>query len=312
MRIYYTDVFELPLPDGHRFPMAKYRLLRQRVDDSDIRSGCKLLVPRAASDEQLKLVHAADYVRRVTQGKLTPLEIRRIGFPWSEQMVERSRRSTGASIDAAVSALRDRIALNLAGGTHHAFPDSGQGYCVFNDVAVACRVLQAEHGLQRVLIIDCDVHQGNGTAAIFHRDPDVYTFSMHCDKNYPFRKMQSTLDVELPVGTGDFDYLRQLDQALHRIEREFVPEFVFYVSGADPYEFDRLGQLKLTRQGLSQRDQRVFEFCQELQVPCVATMAGGYAPQLGDIIEIHFQTVVQAFKHFRNGVDCNWPTRGLG
>ncbi|HMO14114.1 MAG TPA: histone deacetylase [Pirellulaceae bacterium] len=296
MKIFYTDVFELPLPPGHRFPMAKYRLLRQRIEESDIRPHCHLIVPRAASNEELMLVHTQDYVTRVVSGQLSQLEQRRIGFPWSEAMVERSRRSVGASIDAGLAALQDGIGVNLAGGTHHAFAESGQGYCVFNDVCVAARVLQRETPVHRVLIVDCDVHQGNGTAAICQHDPSLFSFSMHCDKNFPFRKANSDLDIALPEGTSDAKYLDALERGLASVFRLFTPDICFYVSGADPFSDDRLGRLKLTKRGLAQRDSLVIESMNHYRIPVVVTMAGGYAKQIDDIVEIHFTTVSTALR----------------
>lgn len=289
VQLFYSDVFELPLPNGHRFPMAKYRLLRERFADHPPFS---LALPPATTDSQLGLAHAGEYIEKVKTGTLSPLEIRRIGFPWSPAMVERSRRSTGASVAAGRAALEEGVAANLAGGTHHAFADSGQGYCVFNDVCVAARVLQEEGRVRQVLVVDCDVHQGNGTAEIAKEDPSLFTFSMHCDRNYPFRKAESDFDLALPEGTGDQTYLAQLELALHQIEIACQPELVFYLAGADPFEHDRLGLLSLTKAGLRERDRLVFEFFERRGVPVAIAMAGGYAPQLKDIVDIHATTVL--------------------
>jgi len=291
MKLYYSDVFELPLPEKHRFPMAKYRLLRERVADSPLFNESDLIEAPSATDNQLCRVHQRGYVHRVVEGTLTKLEIRRIGFPWSAKMVERSRRSTGASIAAAASAFEDGISVNLAGGTHHAFAGSGQGYCVFNDVCVAARDLQSRGRCQQILVVDCDVHQGNGTASITQNDPSIFTFSIHCDKNYPFRKTASDLDIELPVGTEDDRYLQLLDVGLEECLKKSQPEFVFYVSGADPYEGDRLGLLALSKQGLSDRDDLVLSKCKEKGLPVAISMAGGYAPKIDDIVDIHFETI---------------------
>lgn len=293
MKIYYSDTFELPLPPGHRFPMSKYRLLRERVAASDVNE-LELLIPDAATDEQLALVHHPDYIRRVADGRLSDLEIRRIGFPWSPAMVERSRRSVGASINAGRSACVDGISVNLAGGTHHAFSDSGQGYCVFNDTAVAARVIQAEGLARRVLFIDLDVHQGNGTAAITQGDDTLFSFSIHCEKNYPFRKGTSDLDVELKQGTGDSEFLDCLERALHEVDLRFDADFVFYLAGADPFVGDRLGLLTLSKFGLEKRDRMVFEFCRQRNLPCAVSMSGGYAKNVDDIVDIHFNTVLAA------------------
>jgi acetoin utilization deacetylase AcuC-like enzyme len=250
VRCYYSDTFVLPLPEGHRFPMAKYSGLRERiVAEGIVRPADLHEAPRAAW-EDIRLVHTQAYTEAVEHGTLPPDAQRRIGFPWSPQMVERSRRSVGATLAAAQAAMSDGIAANLAGGTHHAFVDRGEGYCVFNDVAVAARVLQRDHDITRVAVVDCDVHQGNGTAAIFRGDPSVFTLSIHGAKNYPFRKEVSDLDIELDDGTGDDVYLTQLAQSLDVVFAQ-RPQVVFYLAGADPYEGDRLGRLKLTIAGLA-------------------------------------------------------------
>ncbi|MFO0261656.1 MAG: histone deacetylase [Planctomycetota bacterium] len=300
MDLYYSDIFELPLPPGHRFPMAKYRLLRERLAASDWTGNCRFLIPEAASDEQLALAHSAEYIRRASSGELSDVEQRRIGFPWSERMIERSRRSSGASIGAAGSALRDGVAVNLAGGTHHANWDGGQGYCVFNDVCVAARVLQLEGAIQRALFVDCDVHQGNGTAAIAAGDPTLYSFSIHCVKNYPFRKATSDLDIDLAPGTGDGEYLEELERALRKIDLVFEPDLVFFLAGADPFEHDRLGHLRLSKSGLRQRDQLVLDFYRERRIPIAISMAGGYAPDVNDIVDIHYGTIETAWRSWNS------------
>ncbi len=300
MDLYYTDIFELPLPVGHRFPMAKYRLLRERVAQSNLAEAVQFLIPAAATNAQLELAHSADYIRRVCQGELAEVEQRRIGFPWSERMIERSRRSTGASIGAGTSALRDGLSVNLAGGTHHATWDAGQGYCVFNDVCVAARCLQVDGLIERALFVDCDVHQGNGTAAIAAGDPTLFSFSIHCIKNYPFRKATSDLDIDLPEGTGDAAYLEALEQGLRKVDLQFDPQIVFYLAGADPFEHDRLGHLRLTKSGLQQRDRLVLEFYRHRGIPVAISMAGGYAPELADIVDIHFATIEIAWQQLHS------------
>ena len=303
MDIFYSDIFELPLPDKHRFPMSKYRRLRERIVASDAFKCAHLKVPKPATDQQLSLVHNEDYLRRVIEGHLSALELRRIGFPWSKGLVERSRRSVGASIAAGRSATQSGIAVNLAGGTHHAFSDAGQGYCVFNDVMVAARVLQRESAIENVLVIDLDVHQGNGTASIAREDEHVFAFSIHCQKNYPFRKTNGDLDVGLPEATGDSEYLDSLNKSLEQIQKRFRPDLVFYLAGADPFEGDRLGLLNLTKSGLRLRDQIVIDFCQHVDSPLAIAMAGGYANDVEDIVDIHFETVLMAMKsaEFRPG-----------
>jgi acetoin utilization deacetylase AcuC-like enzyme len=280
--------------------MAKYRLLRERLAASDWTGNCRFLIPEAAWDEQLALAHSAEYIRRASSGELSDVEQRRIGFPWSERMIERSRRSSGASIGAARSALRDGVAVNLAGGTHHANWDGGQGYCVFNDVCVAARVLQLEGAIQRALFVDCDVHQGNGTAAIAAGDPTLYSFSIHCVKNYPFRKATSDLDIDLAPGTGDGEYLEELERALRKIDLVFEPDLVFFLAGADPFEHDRLGHLRLSKSGLRQRDQLVLDFYRERRIPIAISMAGGYAPDVNDIVDIHYGTIETAWRSWNS------------
>ncbi len=304
VRLYYTDHFELPLPDGHRFPMDKYRLLRRRVARSDDHMHDALLVPPAASDDQLRLCHTAAYIEAVAGGGLSPAEIRRIGFPWSPKLVERSRRSTGATIAAARAALVDGIAANLAGGTHHAFADAGEGYCVFNDSAVAIRALQAEGLIQRACVIDLDVHQGNGTAAILAEDSTAVTISIHGVKNFPLRKMPSDLDISLPDRVGDQAYLAAVQQALEFSEqseqRNGRFDLAILLAGADPYVDDRLGRLSLSKQGLLRRDQMVMKWCRNRKIPLAVSMAGGYAPNIDDIVDIHAATLLSASQLYRS------------
>jgi len=304
MQAYYSDHFSLPLPQGHRFPMGKYRLLRQRLD---AQADLKLVEAPAATDGELALAHTPDYVRAVVQGALSTAQQREIGFPWSPAMVERSRRSVGATIAAARAALEHGVAANLAGGTHHASADKGAGYCVFNDVAVAARLMQAEwqrarRRLLRVAVIDLDVHQGNGTALIFRADPSVFTLSMHGAKNFPFRKERSDLDVELPDGCRDEQYLLALDQALTELWRcheDAPPGLAFYVAGADPYEGDRLGRLKLSAAGLLERDRRVLAALRARRIPVAISMGGGYGHVIADTVEVQFGTITEALASWR-------------
>lgn len=291
MRIYYTDQFVLPLPGGHRFPMAKYSMLRERVEAAGLSGGEPLRVPHAATDEEILRVHDPDYVRRVISGRLSEAEIRRIGFPWTPQMVERSRRSAGATIEACRAALEEGVAVSLAGGTHHAFRDRGAGYCVFNDTAIAALAMQAEGRVHRVLAIDCDVHQGDGTAAIFADDPSVFTFSIHCARNFPLHKQPSDLDIELADATGDAEYLAALEGGLCRALSAAQAGLAIYLAGADPFADDRLGRLALTKRGLAARDRLVLELCRDAGVAVAVTMAGGYARHIADTVDIHFCTV---------------------
>ena len=271
--------------------MAKYSGLRQRIIADGIVAADDLREAPAASWDDLRLVHTAGYVDAVASGTVARDIQRRIGFPWSSEMVERSRRSVGATIAAARAALDEGVAANLAGGTHHSFADRGEGFCVFNDVAVAARVLQRDGDARRIAIIDLDVHQGNGTAAIFTGDDSVFTFSMHGEKNFPFRKETSDLDVALPDGTGDSEYLELLRDHLDAVLNHQQPDFVFYLAGADPYEGDRLGRLKLTIEGLRLRDEFVFGTCHRRGLPVAVSMSGGYAADVNVIITIHTNTI---------------------
>ena len=291
MKIFYSDTFVLPLPPGHRFPMQKYALLRERVLSSGIVSPADLAIPEPASDAELGRAHNADYIARVQAGALTAQEVRRIGFPWSLEMVERSRRSSGATMAACRAALRDGFAVNLAGGTHHAYAGHGEGYCVFNDSAVAARAMQAEGRVHRVVIIDCDVHQGNGTAAILAGDPTCYTFSIHGAKNFPFHKETSDHDIALEDGAGDAEYLAALDAGLCQALEESHADLAIYLAGSDPFEDDKLGRLKLSKAGLAARDRMVLEYCRGAGLPVAITMAGGYARNVADTVDIHFETV---------------------
>jgi acetoin utilization deacetylase AcuC-like enzyme len=291
VKIYYTDHYVLPLPPHHRFPMQKYAMLRERVEAAGLSGTSGLLLPPAATDEEILRAHDAGYLERVQQGMLDPVEQRRIGFPWSPQMVERSRRSSGATVAAARAALEEGVGVNLAGGTHHAFRARGEGYCVFNDAAIAALSLQAEGGIKRAVIIDCDVHQGNGTASILASDPSIFTFSIHAANNFPFTKEESDLDVELPDGTGDAAYLEALEKGVCRALSAAQADLALYLSGADPFEGDRLGRLKLTKAGLAARDRLVFELCHSAGLPVAVAMAGGYGRRIEDTVDIHFETV---------------------
>ena len=327
MQVFSNARFSIGLPPGHRFPMPKYELLRDRVEAE--LTGIRLTEADGADDDALALVHSPDYIAAVVQGTLSAAAQREIGFPWSERMVERSRRSVGATIAAARAALAEGVACHLAGGTHHAYADKGSGFCVFNDVAVAARLMQAEHlvrgqradhravlpaealagppaeqaaGPQArarplpVWVIDLDVHQGNGTAAIFRDDPDVFTLSLHGAKNFPFRKEPGDLDVDLPDGCTDEPYLAALDAALddawrRQLDRGARPGLAFYLAGADPHEDDRLGRLKLSAWGLAERDRRVFAFLNRQRVPVAVTMAGGYGRDIAVTVAVQLTTV---------------------
>ena len=294
MRLFYTDVFVLPLPAGHRFPMEKYSRLREVLLASGEFSPADFHLPHAASDDELARAHDPAYIHAVSHGQLDSTAQKQIGFPWSAGMVERSRRSAGATICACRTALADGVAANLAGGTHHAFADHGEGFCVFNDAAVAARAMQAEGRAERVLIVDCDVHQGNGTASILRGDESIFTFSIHGARNFPFDKEQSDLDIELPDGCADAAYLIHLEHGLDTSFDLARPDLVIYLAGADPYCDDRLGRLGLSFAGLADRDRLVFEKCRANKAPVAIAMAGGYARQIEDTVSIHRQTILLA------------------
>jgi acetoin utilization deacetylase AcuC-like enzyme len=301
MQVFYATQFVLPLPPGHRFPMAKYQLLRDRVTAE--LPGIRLQQAQPASDGELALVHSPAYIRAISDGSVDPRVMREIGFPWSPAMAERARRSVGATIAACRAALRDGVAANIAGGTHHAAADKGGGFCVFNDAAVAARLLQAECGRAsarplQVAVIDLDVHQGNGTASIFREDPTVFTCSLHGARNFPFRKEPGDLDVELPDGCRDDEYLVALDRALDEVDRRCRPGLVIYLAGADPHEGDRLGRLKLTWDGLRTRDARVFEWAWRRRVPLAMAMAGGYGVRIEDTVQVQVNTFAVAGEYF--------------
>jgi acetoin utilization deacetylase AcuC-like enzyme len=296
--LYYADSFVLPLPPGHRFPMGKYLRLRERL----LREGSfgldEFRIPDAATDAEITRAHCPEYLARVACGALDAAEVRAIGFPWSERMVERSRRSSGATLAAAREALTRGWSANLAGGTHHAHRDRGEGFCVFNDAAITARAMQVEAGLTRIAVVDCDVHQGNGTATIFAGDESVFTFSIHGARNFPFDKAESDLDIELADGTGDDEYLWHLERGLDETLERSRPQLVIYLAGADPYEGDRLGRLALTKAGLLRRDERVLGTLAARGIPVAIAMAGGYARDIEDSVEIHAGTLEAAARIF--------------
>ena len=300
MKIFYTDSFSIHLPDNHSFPITKYSLLRKRIINSKRFSSQDLNLPHPATDKEIIRAHDPVYLQRLHKGKLTEKEIRRIGLPWSPELIERARRSAGATIEACFAALEAGVAVHLGGGTHHAFKDQGQGFCVFNDSAIAVRALQAETQAKHVLILDCDVHQGNGTAAILQNDPDAFTFSIHGKNNFPYRKEQSDLDIALEDGVDDQVYLEALQNGIEASLKRADADFVIYLAGADPYIHDRFGRLNISKAGLAERDRMVLQSCHQAGLPVAITMAGGYAPNIEDTVDIHFQTVLTAAEHQKN------------
>jgi len=302
MQVFYATQFVLPLPPGHRFPMGKYQMLRDRLADE--LPTVRLQQAQPATDGELALAHSPAYVKAIQDGSVDPRILREIGFPWSEAMAERARRSVGATIAACRAAIREGVAANIAGGTHHASADRGGGFCVFNDAAVGARLMQAEwarshRSALRVAVIDLDVHQGNGTARIFRNDDSVFTLSLHGQKNFPFRKEPSDLDVDLPDGCRDDEYLAALEGALAELEGRFEPGLVIYLAGADPHEGDRLGRLKLTWDGLEARDRRVFDWCWERRLPLAFAMAGGYGTRIEDTVQVQVNTFKVAAQYWR-------------
>ena len=283
--------YVVPLPPGHRFPMAKYRLLRERVIGDGIMPASRVLEPDRAQAVDVRLVHTESYVHDIDAGRLDAAAERRLGFPWSPALVERSYRSVGGTIAASSAALEHGIAINLSGGTHHAFADHGEGFCVFNDVAIAIRTLQRDGRLTRAVVIDLDVHQGNGTNAIFAGDERVFTFSMHGAKNYPFHRVPGCVDVELPDGTGDDAYIGILAAALPSVLRSAGAALAVYLAGADVLAGDRLGRLCLTQAGLARRDALVLGACREIGLPVAIVLGGGYGARLEDTVDAHVQTV---------------------
>jgi len=300
MQVFYATQFVLSLPQGHRFPMAKYQLLHDRIMAELPKIELKQAEP--ASDGELALVHTPAYIGAISDGSIEPRAMREIGFPWSSAMADRARRSVGATVAACRAAFEEGVAANIAGGTHHSYAHRGGGYCVFNDAAVAARLLQAER-LRfrrepfRVAIIDLDVHQGNGTAHVFSSDDTVFTLSIHGERNFPFRKEASDLDVDLPDGCGDADYLDALEHALEELDRRFDAAFVIYLAGADPHEGDRLGRLKLTWDGLEARDRRVFDWAWQRKIPLAFAMAGGYGIRIEDTVQAQVNTFRVALEY---------------
>ncbi len=291
MQVFHSNQYVIPLPDNHTFPIIKYAEIRKRLVHEGTLAAEKIIEPALATRDEILLVHTADYYDRFIAGELSERELRRLGLPYSQALVRRSRFSVAGTVHASRTALQAGASANLGGGTHHAFRDHGEGFCVFNDIAVAINLLRAEGRIHRAAVIDCDVHQGNGTAAIFATDPEVFTLSLHGEKNYPLIKQQSTVDVAFTDNTEDEEYLYQLEQNLAPVLDKFRPDMVFYQAGVDPLSSDKLGRLALTQSGLLRRDTIVLKACQSRSLPCVITLGGGYAKNVEDTIEAHCNTI---------------------
>jgi len=290
MQVFYTPRYYADIGESHVFPIRKFELVRDRLLAEGTLQPAELVEPSPATLDDVLLVHTQDYVSRLCSGDLTPKEIRRLGLPWSESLVRRSFYAAGGTIAGANVSLAEGFSSNLAGGTHHSFADRGEGFCVLNDVAIAIRAMRSRKLLRRAAIVDCDVHQGNGTATIFADDEDTFTFSIHGANNYPLFKPQSKLDVELPDGTSDDEYLESLARHLPSVFSDH-PEIVFYLAGADPYSGDKLGRLSVSIDGLRERDAYVLRECHERAVPVVTVMSGGYGKDINDTIQIHCNTI---------------------
>ena len=292
-KLIYDDGYDLNL-GAHVFPSQKYRMIRDKLLEDGVAAPEDFLAPQPATDEDVLRVHSQDYVYKLTNGTLSRTEEMRLEVPYSKKLVEACWLAAGGSILAGRRALQDGWAANIGGGFHHACPDHGEGFCVIHDVAIAIRRLQFDGAIERAMVVDTDVHQGNGTAVVFGGDGNVYTLSLHQENNYPYPKPPSTVDVDLPDGIGDDEYLAILEKHLHQAFHDFAPDILFYVAGADPYREDQLGGLALTIAGLARRDALVFDYARRNGVPAAITFAGGYARRVADTVSIHVGTIVAA------------------
>ncbi len=290
MKLVYSDQYDLNL-GNHVFPSVKYRLIKEKLLREGIARPEDLAEPPAASEEDVALVHDREYIRKLQAGKLSYLEILRLEIPYSPELIRAVWLSAGGSILAGRMALENAVGVNIGGGFHHAYPGHGEGFCVLNDIAIAIRRLQKDGNIQNAITVDCDVHQGNGTAAIFGGDPTVFTLSIHQENNYPYPKPPSDLDINLEDGVGDDEYLARLGEGLEKSLAHFRPDLMVYVAGADPYREDQLGGLRLTLEGLEKRDRLVFETGRARKIPIAVTLAGGYARKVEDTVLIHSNTI---------------------
>jgi acetoin utilization deacetylase AcuC-like enzyme len=290
LKIAHCPLYSLPLPEGHRFPMIKYELIPEQLMYEGTCQSANFFCPGTLEDRWVVGVHSDTYWHNLKNLSVSPRMIRRIGFPLTDQLVQRELIITQGTLMCSEYALQYGVAMNVAGGTHHAYPDKGEGFCLLNDVGIAAHYLLTKGLARRILIVDLDVHQGNGTAVMFQEEPRVFTFSMHGRDNYPLHKESSDLDIALPTQTSDREYLTILKEALPELFEKHRPDFVFYISGVDVLSTDRLGHLALSREGCYDRDRMVFETCLEYQVPLVVTMGGGYSRRISDIVEAHCNT----------------------
>jgi acetoin utilization deacetylase AcuC-like enzyme len=297
-KLAYSPIYAHPLPEGHRFPMLKYELIPKQLLHEGIIEESNLFEPNTAAEKDILLTHEASYLQQLLGLSIDATHIRRIGFPLSKALVERELCLIQGTLDCALYALEYGVSMNIAGGTHHAFANKGEGFCLLNDMAFAANVLLHRRLVQTVLIIDLDVHQGNGTAAIFKNRPEVFTFSMHGKDNYPFHKEESDLDVPLQNGMGDDEYLGMLKNNLSTILEQQKPDFIFYLCGVDVLKTDKLGKLQLSEEGCKERDAVVFNFCKQLKIPVACAMGGGYSPKISDIVNAHCNTIKLAQRFF--------------
>ena len=296
MKIAFSPIYKYELPQGHRFPMEKYELIPEQLLYEGSIEESQFFEPTALPDEQILGTHTLEYLGKLNQLNLSKREIRNIGFPVKRELIIRGKHIAKGTLDCALFAMQDGVAMNVAGGTHHAFADRGEGFCVFNDIALAANVLLSQQLVKKILIVDLDVHQGNGTAKIFEKDPRVFTFSMHGARNYPTRKEQSDLDIGLPDQTNDQLYLSTLKETLPRLMDEVQPDFIFYLAGVDVLATDKLGRLALSMEGCKQRDRLVLEICHRNQIPVAISMGGGYSERLAHIVEAHCNTFREAMR----------------
>ncbi len=297
IKIAYSPVYKYDLPENHRFPMSKYELIPEQLLYEGVIEQSAFFHPKKMMDEDILLTHSKEFLDKLNQLKLTPKEIRKIGFPVRQALIDRGKHIVQGTLECAYHALTDGVSLNVAGGTHHSYRDRGEGFCIFNDFAIASNLLLRDTNLNQILIIDLDVHQGNGTAHIFEGNDSVFTFSMHGERNYPTKKESSDLDIGLPDYTGDLIYLNSLEKALNQIDKLVKPDFVFYLSGVDILASDKLGRLSVSKEGCKTRDDMVFEFCSSKNLPVAVSMGGGYSPRIADIIDAHCNTFKSALNH---------------